>query len=49
MPHSTNYSYIITVCFNGGGNQEYKEKTTDLSQVSDKFYHISWSWTCANQ
>ena len=25
--------------FIGGGNQEYPEKTTDLSQVTDKLYH----------
>jgi hypothetical protein len=25
--------------FIGGGNREYPEKTTDLSQVTDKLYH----------
>jgi len=28
------------VSFIGGGNQSTPEKTTDLSQVTDKFYHI---------
>jgi len=30
-------------------NQEYSEKTTDLSQVTDKLYHIQlfhWCSTC---
>jgi len=34
MPLSTKYfSYIVVVSFIGGGNH-------DLSQVTDKFYHI---------
>ena len=31
------FSYIVAVSFIGGGN---REKTTDLSQVTDKLYHI---------
>jgi cytochrome b561 len=30
----------VAVSFIGGGNPEYPEKTTDLSQVADKLYHI---------
>ena len=30
------FSYIVAVSFIGGGNR----RTTDLSQVSDKLYHI---------
>ena len=30
----------MAVSFIGGGNAEYLEKTTDLSQVTDKLYHI---------
>ena len=30
----------MAVSFIGGGNPEYPEKTTDLSQVADKLYHI---------
>jgi hypothetical protein len=42
MPLSTKYfSYIVAVSFIGGGNKaKYREKTTDLSQVTDKVYHI---------
>ena len=42
MPLSTKYfSYIVAVSFIGGGSKpEYREKTTDLSQVTDKVYHI---------
>jgi hypothetical protein len=31
------FSNIVAVSFIGGGN---REKTTDLSEVSDKLYHI---------
>ena len=35
------FSYIVTVSFIGGGNRSTPgEKTTDLSQVTDKLYHI---------
>jgi len=30
----------VAVSFIGGGNQGCAMKTTDLSQVTDKFYHI---------
>jgi hypothetical protein len=30
----------MAVSFIGGGNQEFPEKTTDLPQVTDKFYHL---------
>jgi len=33
---------IVAVSFIGGGNQEYLEKTTDLSQVTDKLYHLMY-------
>jgi len=34
------FSYIVAVSYIGGGKEEYPEKTTDLSQVTDKLYHI---------
>jgi hypothetical protein len=34
------FSYIVGVNFIGGGNQSYPEKTNDLSQVTEKLYHI---------
>jgi hypothetical protein len=33
-------SYIVAVNFIGGGKPECPKKTTDLSQVTDKLYHI---------
>jgi len=35
-----NISVISQVNFSGWRKQEYPEKTTDLSLVTDKFYHI---------
>ena len=35
------FSYIVVVSFIGGG-KEYLEKTTDLSQVTDKLHHIMY-------
>ena len=35
-----NFSYIVSVGFIGGGTSEYPVKTTNLSQVIDKLYHI---------
>jgi hypothetical protein len=34
------FSYILAVNFIGGGNRSTSEKTTDLSQVTDKLYHM---------
>jgi hypothetical protein len=34
------FSYIVVVGFIGAGNREYLEKTTNLSQVTDKLDHI---------
>ena len=34
------FSYIAAVSFIGGGNQEYPEKTTNLSHVTDNLYHM---------
>jgi hypothetical protein len=34
------FSCIVEVSFIDGGKPGYPEKTTDLSQVTDKFYHI---------
>jgi len=31
---------LYRVSFIGGGNRSTREKTTDLSQVTDKLYHI---------
>jgi hypothetical protein len=33
-------SYIVAVSFIGGGNWRIRKTTTDLSQVTDKLYHI---------
>jgi len=30
----------MAVSFIGGGKPKYQKKTTDLSQVTDKLYHI---------
>jgi hypothetical protein len=35
-----NISVIVVVSFIGKGNRITLEKTTDLSQVTDKLYHI---------
>ena len=41
MVFSTTFSYVLAVSFIGGGNESAREKqTTDLSQVTDKLYHI---------
>ena len=34
------FSYIVAVSFIGGANRKTLEKTTELSQVTDKLYHI---------
>jgi len=36
----TCFSYIVAVSFIGGKKTKNPEKTTDLSQVTDKLYHI---------
>jgi len=36
---STIFCYNVVVSFTGGG-KEFPEKTTDLSQFTDKLYHI---------
>ena len=33
-------SYIVVVSFNWRGKLEYPQKATDMSQVTDKLYHI---------
>jgi hypothetical protein len=33
-------TYIVAVSFIGGGNWRIRKTTTDLSQVTDKLYHI---------
>jgi len=33
-------SYIVVVSFIGRWNRSSRRKTTDLSQVTDKLYHI---------
>ena len=40
MPLSTIFSYIMAVSLIGGRNWRNPEKTTDLSQVIYKLYHI---------
>jgi hypothetical protein len=34
------FSYIVAVSFISGGNKRTQRKPTDLSQVTDKLYHI---------
>ena len=34
------FSYIMAVSFIGGVNRRIRKKTTDLTQVTDKLYHI---------
>ena len=34
------FSYIVAASFISGGNQEYLYNPTNLSQVTDKLYHI---------
>jgi hypothetical protein len=34
-----NFCYIVAVLFIGGGNRSTRNKTMDLSQVTDKLYH----------
>jgi hypothetical protein len=36
----TYFSHIIAFTFIGGGNLSTQKKTTDLSQDTDKLYHI---------
>jgi hypothetical protein len=38
------FSYIVAVSLYWWGKPEYPEKTTDLSQVTDKLYHIMLYW-----
>ena len=40
MVFSGNFSYIMTVIFIHGGNRSTQRKTTDLSQLTDRLYHI---------
>ena len=39
MVFNITFSYIVAVSFIGGGNWS-TQKTTNLSQVTDKLYHI---------
>jgi hypothetical protein len=34
------FVYIVAVSFISGGNRSTRRKTTDLSQATDKLYHI---------
>jgi len=42
MPLSTIFQLYRVVSFIDGGKWEYLEKTTDLSQVPEKLYHIMY-------
>ena len=37
---STIFQFILAIGLIGRGNLEYTEKTTDLSDVTDKLYHM---------
>ena len=34
------FSHIVAVSFIGGGNRNTRKKPTDLTQFTDRFYHI---------
>jgi hypothetical protein len=43
-PHFQKYfSYMVAVSLIGRGNRNTQRKTTDLPQVTDKLYHISYN------